>query len=109
FPSHPEPLSQTPFLPYVSPLPPPERATRLRPPSPPFPPSLPSPPPRDPPDPEPRWPKWIPPFNGLASPSTTASLCRSPLVGPAPEVARGRVQGSHKGFGTLRSGGSLAP
>lgn len=56
----------------------------------------------------PRWPKWIPPFNDLASPSTTTSLCRSP-PDRAPEVARGRVRGSHKGFGATRWDGSLPP
>ncbi|XP_057174249.1 polycomb group RING finger protein 2 isoform X3 [Ursus arctos] len=68
------------------------------PPSPPFPPSLPSPPPRDPPDPEPRWPKWIPPFSDLASPSTTTSLCRSPLADLLPRVTLPRPPAPHPGI-----------
>jgi hypothetical protein len=56
----------------------------------------------------PRWPKWIPPLNDLASPSTTTSLCSSPLVDPALEVPKGRVPAAMRALGA-RAGVGLCP
>lgn len=50
----------------------------------------------------PRWPKWIPPLNDLESPSTTSSLCSSPLLRPCLRGIEGEGPGGHEGFGDVR-------